>query len=309
MRKSDGKFAYFPVNEPAIANGFYLTGAGMERIAPHAPYPLANHPEVYNFNWNLGRVLPEYQLVFVNDGSGIFESEATGVVRLESGSALILLPDVWHRYRPEPATGWSCDWISFNGNIPHLWQQGGALSPMRAVRKVPHLDRLSHSLHQIIESAMDCPENAESKSFSALASLAEFLADITDTGATSENSEEEVRLPIGRRSFDPLVKAALEIIWNHSHRGLSVVMIARQLNVTRRTLERHFKVAHDCSVLEEVLRCRLSRAKQMLTNTHLPIKRIAYASGFSSPTHMAIAFRRVLNTSPRKFRLAKFKSS
>jgi len=141
----------------------------------------------------------------------------------------------------------------------------------------------------------------------ALARLAEFLADVTDITAASAAPAKDIVSPNQRRSPDPLVKSALEIIWNHSHRGLSVVMIARQLNVTRRTLERHFKVAHDCSVLEEVLRCRLSRAKQMLFSTHLPIKRIAYASGFSSPTHMAIAFRRLLKMSPRKFREAKFK--
>ena len=130
--KSDTSFGYFPVNPTAIATGFYLTGAGVERIAPHASYPLPDHPEMYQFSWKTGRVLPEYQWVFLSSGHGEFESRETGGVHVQAGSALILLPDVWHRYRPKPHTGWTVYWLSFNGQVPHFWQQAGLLTPLCA---------------------------------------------------------------------------------------------------------------------------------------------------------------------------------
>jgi transcriptional regulator GlxA family with amidase domain len=40
----------------------------------------------------------------------------------------------------------------------------------------------------------------------------------------------------------------------------------------------------------------------MLSETHLPIKRIAHAAGFGSVTHMGVVFRRKLNITPAQYR-------
>ena len=82
VMKGDTHFGYFPVNDTAIATGFYLTGAGVERIDPRQSYPLPNHPEMYQFTWNAGRILPEYQLVYLTAGEGEFHSHETGRVRI-----------------------------------------------------------------------------------------------------------------------------------------------------------------------------------------------------------------------------------
>ena len=97
-------------------------------------------------------------------------------------------------------------------------------------------------------------------------------------------------------------QGAMEIIWNHSHRDLSVKVIARQLGVNTRTLERRFRKTIGRTVLEELTSCRVGRAQLMLRNTHLPIKRIAYAAGFSSPTHLAVVFQRKIRQTPGQLR-------
>ena len=74
------------------------------------------------------------------------------------------------------------------------------------------------------------------------------------------------------------------------------------MGVTRRKLERRFLAACNRTVLHELTACRISRAQRMLRETHLPIKYIATAVGFSSPTHLATVFRRELNTTPRQYR-------
>ena len=56
---------------------------------------------------------------------------------------------------------------------------------------------------------------------------------------------------------------------------MSVNDIARQLPVTRRTLDRRFADAVGHSVLEEINTCRLSRAKRLLKATDLPVKIVA----------------------------------
>lgn len=300
--KSDTSFGYFPVNHTALATGFYLTGAGVERIAPRASYPLSDHPEMYQFSWKAGRVLPEYQLVFLRDGHGEFESHETGVVHLQAGSALIILPDVWHRYRPKSNTGWTVYWLSFNGQVPHFWQQAGLLTSASAVYRPPTNPLLAGPLEQIVQLAIKSPQDPGSASLSSLALIAGMLAAAPKRGRLDGFNDWPPR-PV--RSADPVLQRAMEIIWNHSHRDVSVKVIARQLGVSTRTLERNFRKAVGSTVLAELTACRVARAQLMLSNTRLPIKRIAYAAGFSSPTHLAVVFQRTLGQTPGQLRRGK----
>ena len=101
---------------------------------------------------------------------------------------------------------------------------------------------------------------------------------------------------------DALVQKALEIIWSPSERPLSVADIARQLPVTRRTLDRRFAEATGHSVLEEINACRLSRAKRLLTETDLPVKNVARKAGFSSTERMRVLFVERVGVSPTEYR-------
>ena len=42
---------------------------------PNTSYPDKQHPNGYYFDWEKGRVLPEFQLLYIAHGSGVFESE------------------------------------------------------------------------------------------------------------------------------------------------------------------------------------------------------------------------------------------
>ncbi len=297
--KSDTSFGYFPVNHTAIATGFYLTGAGVERIAPRASYPLPDHPEMYQFSWKTGRVLPEYQLVFLSAGHGEFESLETGAVHVQAGAALIILPDVWHRYRPKSHTGWTVYWLSFNGQVPHFWQQAGLLTSASAVYSQATNTLPVRTLEQIVQRAVKSPQDPGSASLSSLALIAGMLA-ATPNGRPIDGFRHYSARPAN--SAGPVLQRAMEIIWNHSHRDLSVKVIAGQLGVSTRTLERSFRKAVGRTVLEELTSCRIARAQLMLRNTRLPIKRIAYAAGFSSPTHLAVVFQRTLGQTPGQIR-------
>jgi len=101
---------------------------------------------------------------------------------------------------------------------------------------------------------------------------------------------------------DPIVQRALELIWTHSHYPMSVSDIARQLPVTRRTLDRRFVEATGHSVLDEINACRLSRAKRLLAETDLPVKTVARLAGFSSTERLRVTFVEREGTSPTIFR-------
>ena len=94
--------------------GIYLSVAGYAQLPPSLVYPPRVHPSGYYFTWEKGRILQEYQINYITEGSGVFEtvSEQFQVV---PGSMLILRPGMWHRYKPDPNTGWNEHYIGFNG--------------------------------------------------------------------------------------------------------------------------------------------------------------------------------------------------
>ena len=121
---------YQPVPPEADVWGLAVVGAGRAVLAPGAGYPPSGHGEGHTFTWETGRVLGAYQLVLVAEGRGQFESQSAGMIEVEPGSVILLFPGKWHRYRPDPKTGWSEYWIEFVG--PSVDRGGIAPTPLDA---------------------------------------------------------------------------------------------------------------------------------------------------------------------------------
>jgi transcriptional regulator GlxA family with amidase domain len=112
----------------------------------------------------------------------------------------------------------------------------------------------------------------------------------------------EVRNRLAAHRDDPVVQRALEIIWTQTPFPASVDGIARQLPVTRRTLDRRFVEAIGHSVLAEINACRLQRAKRLLTESELPVKTVAHVAGFTSTERMRVLFIEREGISPLAYR-------
>ena len=301
MGARDAFFHYLPVNEKAMGSGIYVTGAGRAAIEPDEPYPPNGHPTLYQFEWSRGRTLPEFQVVLVSDGGGEFESEATGRVEFDNAALFFLFPGVWHRYRPDPATGWTERWVSFNGQLVHQLFEVGLFGPRLAVAEPRDVDRLADEMDELLDAIhRRSTRHPTVLAFHTLRIIAEAAAyrleDALDAGTVPDDVSSYSTLD------DPIVRRALELIWSHSHYPMSVSDIARQLPVTRRTLDRRFVEATGHTVLEEINACRLSRAKRLLAETELPVKTVAHLAGFSSTERMRVAFVEREGQSPTLFR-------
>jgi AraC-like DNA-binding protein len=300
MTDSDkSTFNYLPVPEIVNRLGLYVTGAGTDVVPAGANYPQQNHPELYHFSWHAGRILPEFQFVFIASGRGEFESRETGLQEIMPGTIMMLFPDVWHRYRPHPGTGWREYWISLGGDLLFQWLGRGLFDANRPLTRLRQPEDTIERYEHVIDFVMSRPEqDAPMLTAHAMALIASALEQAqTSVETINSNGEPE-------RSDDPLVAEALRVIWNNSHQRVSVDMIAKQLGVTRRTLERHFKKHLGRTLLQELVACRIQRAKRLLRETHVPIKYVAHASGFSSLPNLCKVFRREVGTTPGTYREA-----
>jgi LacI family transcriptional regulator, galactose operon repressor len=101
---------------------------------------------------------------------------------------------------------------------------------------------------------------------------------------------------------EPIVTAALYYIRNHLTEPLNVNRIAAEVVVRRRVLEQKFRTLLGRSVLAEIHRARVERAKQLLAGSGQPMSEVARHAGFLSPQRMAIVFRKLTGRSPGEYR-------
>lgn len=301
LRGQDPYFHYLPVNEEVMTWGMYVTGLGRAKNLPGEKYPPSGHPVLYQFDWARGRTLPEFQLVLLTDGAGEFESEATGNVRVEGSALLFLFPGAWHRYRPDPKIGWDERWISFNGELLHRLFDIAQFGPALAVSKPRDPQGLASRWDRMLDEVRTHgAQHPAVLTFQAMAMISDAVSErIKDAVAAGVVPADDTARA---RQDDPIVQRALELIWTHSHYPMSVSDIARQLPVTRRTLDRRFVEATGHTVLDEINACRLSRAKRLLAETDLPVKTVARLAGFSSTERLRVTFVEREGTSPTVFR-------
>ncbi len=101
---------------------------------------------------------------------------------------------------------------------------------------------------------------------------------------------------------DPLVARAMRFMRERSRHALSVTDVAEEIGVSRRTLERRFLRSLGRTILDEIMRCHLTRAKQLLLETDLPCYQIATLAGFGSLKTFYRCFSRNEQTTPLTFR-------
>lgn len=293
-------YFYLPVSETNFDWGLYVTGTGTARIAPHTDYPPPGHPTVYDFDFRQGRTLPEFALVFIEEGSGEFTSRATGSVDIRDNALIVLFPDVWHSYRPHRETGWTEHWITLDGSYLYALMRRGVLSADKPILTPRSPSRLLHSFNRLLQMVHLHPSRNR-PTYAARAML--ILAEAIDSQVPEVATEVPTAFGHDTAQFaEEIVELAVSHIWNWSHRKITVTEIADTLGVHRRTLENYFRKVRDTTASEEIQRCRLERACRLLGSTRMPIKRIAMASGFSNAEHLSKAFRRHLGTTPTDYR-------
>jgi len=290
-------FHYLPVNDDVMKWGFYLIAAGRGVIPANSNYPPEEHPDLYDFPFSRGRRLPEYQIIVITNGYGVFESKETGMVQIKPDTLLLLFPDTWHRYKPDPKTGWTERWISLNGIIAHYLQTINLLNPKSPFFYLHDPVHLIHSFDLLLDSIHTNP--TENNILTSLQTTGFIYEVIKLTGNTAVPADLDAQRP---PDDVVLINTIIDLIWTHSHRRFSVETILQQVPCSRRTLERRFREVCGHSIHEEIIRCRLSRAIRLLEETYLPIKTIAYLSGFSHPERMRCAFKNTHGCPPSSFR-------
>jgi hypothetical protein len=299
MNTAGSGFRYLPSRPRDAQWGLHVSGAGWATVPAGSAYPPPGHPELYDFSFERGRRLPEYQVVYIAAGSGVFEAEGRDEARVTAGTVLLVFPGVWHRYRPDANTGWREYWVSFTGDWMDRIVQHRFFSATAPLLEVGRAEPFQATFDQLLERLWAAPPG-----FPHLiaADVVELLAIIV-AGTDEETQHLIMQGPRDVESLtDPLVAEALRLIWSGSHLRLTVAALGKELRTTSRSLERRFKQALGRTVKEEILRCRLDRVRRLLVDTDLSITEIVAASGFASADALTRAVRKADGVAPLRLR-------
>jgi LacI family transcriptional regulator len=111
-----------------------------------------------------------------------------------------------------------------------------------------------------------------------------------------------------RRSTDTLwvedqdVATVIRFIREHACEGINVRDVLKEAPSTPTALERRVKKVLGRTIKAEISRVRLSRAKLLLSETDMPVARIAIKCGFSEPKYFSEVFRLAFGMKATEYR-------
>ena len=281
---------YLIANEQDALWGLIINSVGFQSTEAHAPYPPQNHPARYLFSPQEGRLLDEFQLIYISRGKGFFSSKSCDETEIKAGDFFLLFPGEWHNYRPAEDTGWDEYWIGFGGINMDNRVQNNFFNRAKPVFTAG----LSDEIVMMYKHAIEVAKAQETGFQQMLAGIVNYLLGLT-YAKNRLNTFEDLQV------VHQINKAKI-IMLDFYANDIKLEDVAEQVNMSYSWFRRVFRQYTGFSPSQYLQELRLQKSKELLTNTLKPIKEIAYAVGFENADYFCTAFRKKTNTTPLRYR-------
>jgi AraC-like DNA-binding protein len=253
-------------------------------------YPDEGHPESHYFDWEKGRRLKEYQILYICKGEGIFEATGLPPQLIEAGTVILLYPGVWHRYKPILQTGWEEYWVGFSGSFArHLLEQE-CFNPQNPIIKVG----FNTEFLATFERLLDVVEIRE-ESYQKLASflLIQLLGILYSSVLLSNQKFSRKEKIVGD------IKKEINDCWQQD---IDFEQLAHKNGVSYAWLRKTFKELTGTSLNQYHLSIKLRNAEQMIYESDSTLSQIAYSCGFESVHYFSRIYKSKMNINPSQLR-------
>ncbi len=290
MKHKKNNINYLIVNKLDELWGLYTTTIGFESTPPNTSYPQKKHPTSHWFNPTYGRILHEYQLVYITKGEGIFESTNCKPVKIQSGTIILLFPDEWHTYKPNNEIGWDEYWVGFNGDYIIKLISNNFFSKKSPLFDVGFNEQIVALFKQGIETA-NFQKTAYQQVLSGITSL--LLGSIFYSEKNNAFRDKAIISQIDK---------ARMMMRENSEGNLNPPSIAKALNLSYSWFRRVFKEYTGFSPAQYQMELKIQKSKELLTSTIMPVKEIAFDLNFESISYFITFFKSKTGMSPIEYR-------
>ena len=279
---------YLAVGPSDLMWGAAVNSVGFQDVGPGENYPPSNHPSRYLFSREHGRVLDEFQLLYITRGRGTFRSaHLNNPLPVRQGSMFLLFPGEWHTYFPNPETGWKEFWIGFKGHQIDSWVQNGFFSVGSPLWNVG----LQNDIIDLYKDAIQTATEQESGFQQRLGGIVAHLLSLAWFYGRNEAFSEVA----------DMVNRA-KIIISEQFRTISPEDVAQQLCMGYSNFRRIFKDYTGFSPAKYIQEIKMGKVKEALTNSEAPIKQVAYSMGYENEDYFFTAFKRLTGMTPSEYR-------
>lgn len=281
---------YLSSSEQDTRWGLTVNTAGHQLIKPNSVYPSASHPFHYLFSPEKGRILNEYQLIYILDGKGTFVSMNKKKMQIHSGHMILLFPGEWHSYKPDKETGWYEYWIGFNGqDIEKLVE----VDFFRKDNPIFNIG-LNENVIQLYKQAANVAQEQTTGFQQILAGIVHLLLGYT-------YSEHKQNSFINMNVLDQ-INTAKHFVAENYKTEITPKDIATKINMSYSCFRKVFKQYTGFSPSRYKEELRLQTSKELLANTTMTSQEIAFEVGFDTPYYFCILFKKRTGYSPLEYR-------
>lgn len=281
---------YFVKDEIEDFMGINVTDIGYTDVRGNTKYPASNHPSGYYFNWENGRILDEYQLVYIIRGQGTLEFKKGQLLEVSSGTFFVLYPKTWHRYRPSKETGWEEYWIGFQSNTSFPILYSNLIKPSAPIHNIGVKNNLINLFEELIEISKH-----QSSGFSA--SLAGGVFYLT---GQLFNLLKNLDFTISKS--ESKMQQTLNLLYKNVDTNISMETIASEIGMSYSLFRRTFISYTGISPNQYFLKLKLSKALQFLKHSDLPVKEIASMLGFETVQYFTRFITEKTGKNPSSYR-------
>lgn len=284
------KLHYLAVNSNDEDWGIVVTTVGYQFISPKDHYPLSKHPVQYDFKPQKGRILNEYQLVYITKGCGYFSSQSVPEQRITAGTMILLFPGEWHSYHPDKETGWDEYWVGFRGQHIDRRVEKHFFSKQSPVYHIGISANIVDLYEEILQASTDEKSGYQEMISSIVLHILGSVYYMSKNNAFSDSyvveKINEARLIIKQTVEEPLAPEE----------------IAHRLGLSYSWFRRTFKEYTGISPAQYQMQQKLLKSKELLTGTLLNISEIAYALKFENAGQFSTFFKKKEGMTPSDFR-------
>jgi len=277
--------SYLTWSDDDEARGIVCTDVGRADVPPGSDYPpkKEGHPSIYQ-PVATGRVLNDYQLIYVTRGRGLYISEERETP-VEEGTVIAVFPDVRHAYHPDAGTGWEEYWVGFRGASVDRLAFSGFHTPEHPLFHIG----LQPSILSLFEDIFGNVEvQAPFYQLRAGALIFYLLAEIHGTERLSEQQGDTERL----------VERAKFLMRENIYGAIDLDGIGDRLGASRARFYEAFKSYTGMTPYQYFINLKINRAKELLGAEGASVKEAAFRLGFEDPYYFSRLFHKKTGLSP-----------
>lgn len=272
--------------------GLTVNSVGHKSILPNELIARANKFRDYKFQYKKGRVSGEFKIIYITKGVGYVQFEDKDEIEISKGKVLIIRPNQIYKYYHVTEMEWKEYFMRFEADYVYYQLINEVFGEGNQVVDVG----FNEELIRLFSRAEDVVRNGLKSSQVYLSGmLLHIMGLIIAESKNSAINKVEIQL----------IEQARFIMTENLLNDICLEDIASTLNMSYSTFRAKFKKYVGVSPGKYYNELRIDKAKQLLGESTLSAKEIAYKLHFSSFEHFTTMFKKITGLRPKEFRNAR----